>query len=78
MQPAAVRVQRIRDIDWDKLEGVTALKRRYIGLVVFTVALIASTGLYIDHSWTYEFHVTSFLSVQQEETAAAAEKSEPI
>ena len=71
MQPAAVRVQRIRDIDWDKLEGVTALKRRYIGLVVFTVALIASTGLYIglDHSWTYEFHVTSFLSGKQEETA---------
>jgi len=50
-------------------EGVTVLKRCYIGLAVFTVALIASTGLYVDESWKYKFHLTSFLSVQQEETA---------
>ena len=50
-------------------EGVTVLKRCYIGLAVFTVALIASTGLYLHDSWKYEFHLTSFLSVQQEETA---------
>jgi len=50
-------------------EGVTVPKRCYIGLVVFTVALIASTGLYVDESWKYKFQVTSFLSGQQEETA---------
>jgi len=49
-------------------EGVTVPKRCYIGLAVFTVALIASTGLYVDDSWKYKFHVTSFLSVQRKET----------
>jgi len=44
--------------------AVEGVKRQYIGLVVATVMFMASIGIYLDDTWTYEFHVQRKETVQ--------------